>query len=155
MGTRSVVARHITNGEFDGRYVHWDGYPSHMLRALYEFIRRDGYETTCRVLIDEHTGWSVLDPFQSEDDETHGDHIVTEQYWGKYYNDTPDEPFIKTFDEAIGCGAEYIYIIVANDNDPVEIHCYNITDGITPVAIEKVLCDHEYDSYCANCGVNA
>lgn len=155
MGTRSVVARQSENGELEARYVHWDGYPSHMMGVLSEFIRRDGYETTCRVLLDEHNGWSFLSPFQQEDDETFGDHIATKEYWGKYYTDTPDDPFIKTFEEAMGCGAEYLYMLVAEDNNPVEIHCYNIMDGITPVSVEKVLCNHEYDSYCANCGVDA
>lgn len=155
MGTRSVVARHVADGEFDGRYVHWDGYPAHMMNVLHEFIRRDGYETTCRVLLDEHFGWSSLNPFQQEGEETFGSHIVSKEYWGNYYNDTPDEPFIKTVDEAMKCGAEYLYILVAKDNDPVEIHGYTLFDGITPIDVKQVLCDHEYDSYCGNCGVDA
>jgi hypothetical protein len=156
MATRSVVARHSENGELEGRYVHWDGYPTHMMGVLSEFIRRDGYETTCRVLLDEHNGWSFLSPFQQEDDDTFGDHIETKEHWGKYYTDTPNDPFIKTFEEAIACYAEYIYVIVAKENDPVEIHCYSLDYGtVEPKIIEKVLCNHEYDSYCANCGVDA
>jgi hypothetical protein len=156
MATRSVVARQLENGELEGRYVHWDGYPTHMMGVLSEFIRRDGYETTCRVLLDEHNGWSFLSPFQQEDDDTFGNHIEIKEYWGKYYTDTPNEPFIKTFEEAIECYAEYIYVIVAKENDPVEIHCYSLDYGtVEPKIIEKVLCNHEYDSYCANCGVDA
>lgn len=159
MGTRSVVARLTDTAELEGRYVHWDGYPAHMMNVLHEFIRRDGYETTCRVLLDEHTGWSSLNPFQEDDEETFGDHISVKKYWGKYYNDTPNEVFIRTFTEAEECGAEYVYIIVAVENEPVEILCYDLYDNNTtslqPTARIQVLCNHEYDSYCANCGVDA
>lgn len=156
MATRSVVARLTDTGEIEGRYVHWDGYPAHMMNALYELVRRDGYETVTRVLLDEHDGWSFINPFQDEE-ETLG-HVEVLKYWGKYYTDTPNEPFITTFSEAKDCGAEYVYVLVANGTDPVEVRCYDPYDSTTftqPKESVKVLCEHDYDSYCANCGLDS
>lgn len=152
MATRSVVAR-LTESGIEGRYVHWDGYPIHMMTALYELIRRDGYETVTRILLDEHDGWSSINPFQEDDEETLG-HVETLEYWGKYYTDTPNEPFFTTLSEAYDAWAEYVYIIVAEGEQPVEIRCYR-QDTEDPIQVVQVLCDHEYDSYCANCGVDS
>jgi hypothetical protein len=63
MGTRSVVAVPLDGG-FQGRYVHWDGYPSGVGVVLADLVQRDGVETVRRVLTDEHYGWSNLDPRQ-------------------------------------------------------------------------------------------
>ena len=64
MSTRSVIARPSPEGGFRGRYCHYDGYPAHQGRLLFDAVTGhfDGDpEAACRYLIDEHpAGWSVL-----------------------------------------------------------------------------------------------
>ena len=64
MGTRSVIARPSSEGDFHGIYCHYDGYPAHQGRVLFEaVIGHFGGDTdaACIYLIDQHpAGWSVL-----------------------------------------------------------------------------------------------
>ena len=64
MGTRSVIARPSSEGGFHGIYCHYDGYPAHQGRVLFEaVIGHFGGDTdaACIYLIDQHpAGWSVL-----------------------------------------------------------------------------------------------
>jgi hypothetical protein len=65
VGTRSVIARPTPDGGFTGRYCHYDGYPAHQGRILFEAVT--GYfggdpDAAGQYLIDQHpAGWSVLD----------------------------------------------------------------------------------------------
>jgi hypothetical protein len=74
MGPRSVIGRPTPEGGFHGTYCHYDGYPAHQGRALFEAITGHfGGDTdaACTYLIDEHpAGWSVL----------HGDFIPPPGY---------------------------------------------------------------------------
>lgn len=62
MGTRSVVAKPVGDG-FEGRYVHWDGYPSGVGASLWK-ARQEHFSTVEEMvtyLIDEEpVGWSAL-----------------------------------------------------------------------------------------------
>lgn len=59
MSTRSVVA--IPQGDgWKGRYVHFDGYPDHMLPTLLSLIDRKGVDRVIDVLINWNPGWSFL-----------------------------------------------------------------------------------------------
>jgi hypothetical protein len=64
MGTRSVIARPTPEGGFCGTYCHYDGYPAHQGRILFEAVT--GHfggdpDAACTYLIDQHpAGWSVL-----------------------------------------------------------------------------------------------
>ena len=64
MGTRSVIARPTPEGGFHGIYCHYDGYPAHQGRVLFEAVTGHfGGDTdaACTYLIDQHpAGWSVL-----------------------------------------------------------------------------------------------
>jgi hypothetical protein len=64
VSTRSVIARPTPEGGFSGRYCHYDGYPAHQGRVLFDAVTGhfDGDpDAACRYLIDEHpAGWSVL-----------------------------------------------------------------------------------------------
>ena len=74
MGTRSVIVRPTPVGGFYGTYCHYDGYPAHQGRVLFEAVTGHfGGDTdaACRYLIDEHpAGWSVL----------HGDFTIPPGY---------------------------------------------------------------------------
>ena len=149
MGTRSVIARYNIDGKWEGRYVHWDGYPTSMMPALEEIIARDGFATASRVLIDEHFGWSSIAPGMTLEEQTES-HIVPLPGYGRYYNDSDNDPFIMTWAEVKECGAEYFYIITSD-----EITCYDVY-GVEPehtLPIEQQCIGHVYDSYCGRCSV--
>lgn len=64
MGTRSAVCE--PHGDsYRGRYVHWDGYPSGVGRALSALVQRDGLEVVRKTIIHDHYGWSSLDETQT------------------------------------------------------------------------------------------
>ena len=139
MGTRSVIARYTPDGRWEGRYTHWDGYPSNMIPALAEIIARDSFATAERVLIDEHFGWSSINPAMTLEEQTES-HIVPLAGYGRYYNDQDGESFITEWSEVKDCGAEYFYIMT-----PWEIACYEVhgpgpdkTDPIDKHSISEV-----------------
>jgi hypothetical protein len=63
MGTRSIIARAKGDG-WEGRYHHWDGYPSGLGAGLYDHYHRSfgrNLKRMLEVLIDEHpSGWSTI-----------------------------------------------------------------------------------------------
>lgn len=59
MGTRSVIARPLDNG-WEGRYSHWDGYPTNQATEIYRIVKTHGLERAIQVLIEENCGWSQL-----------------------------------------------------------------------------------------------
>lgn len=62
MGTRSTIR---LPGAEKGRYVHWDGYPSGVGRAIWTIVHRDGLATARKTLVEDHPGgWSSLDASQ-------------------------------------------------------------------------------------------
>lgn len=61
MGTRSAVGVRNENGEWKGRYVHWDGYPSGVGAELLELIKRDGPQKVVQTVVLQNYGWSTLD----------------------------------------------------------------------------------------------
>ena len=63
MGTRACIARKTPQG-FQGRYHHWDGYPTGLGKALFTLyeghFRRD-LEAMLKTLVDDHpAGWSTI-----------------------------------------------------------------------------------------------
>jgi hypothetical protein len=64
VSTRSVIARPTPEGGFHGTYCHYDGYPAHQGRVLFDAVTGhfDGdTDAACTYLIDQHpAGWSVL-----------------------------------------------------------------------------------------------
>jgi len=49
MGTKAQIGVEMENGEILGCYVHYDGYPDHMIPAIEDYIRR--FSTTGLVLL--------------------------------------------------------------------------------------------------------
>jgi hypothetical protein len=64
VSTRSVIARPTPEGGFHGTYCHYDGYPAHQGRILFDAVTdhfAGDIDAACRYLIDQHpAGWSVL-----------------------------------------------------------------------------------------------
>lgn len=64
MSTRSVVGTvDLATGEFKGRYVHSDGYPTARGPVLTEILARfdGGLAQMLKVITEDHFGWSYLD----------------------------------------------------------------------------------------------
>ena len=63
VSTRGVIARQKGDA-FEGRYHHWDSYPSGLGKALWELAHNEfkgDIEGMLRILIDEHpAGWSTI-----------------------------------------------------------------------------------------------
>ncbi|MBI2836125.1 MAG: hypothetical protein HYX85_00325 [Chloroflexi bacterium] len=63
MSTRGVIARQ-KGDTFEGRYHHWDSYPSGLGKALWDTYHsgfKGNLEEMLRVLVDEHpAGWSTI-----------------------------------------------------------------------------------------------
>ena len=59
MGTRSLVLKPHGDG-FEGRYVHFDGYPTGVGIALLRIVKRDGLEKARKIIIDDHYYWSCI-----------------------------------------------------------------------------------------------
>lgn len=60
MSTRSVVAIETEEGHWKGRYVHFDGYPEHMVPEYMRLLKEKGYERCVDVLINWNAGWSYI-----------------------------------------------------------------------------------------------
>ena len=63
MSTRGVIARRVGEGKFEGRYHHWDSYPTGLGEGLQQMYRSLGgdVERMKTILLDEHTaGWSTI-----------------------------------------------------------------------------------------------
>jgi hypothetical protein len=64
VSSRSVIARPTPEGGFCGTYCHYDGYPAHQGRILFDAVTghfAGDPDAACRYLIDQHpAGWSVL-----------------------------------------------------------------------------------------------
>lgn len=60
MGTRGVIARAKGDG-WEGRYHHWDSYPTGLGKRLQEVYQQIGLARMKKLLIDEHpVGWSTI-----------------------------------------------------------------------------------------------
>jgi hypothetical protein len=60
MATRSIIAKRTEHG-WEGRYHHWDGYPTGLGAGLIEHVHKYGAEFVIQKLIDEEpVGWSTV-----------------------------------------------------------------------------------------------
>lgn len=114
MATRSVVGRTIGKEDiWIGKYVHWDGYPSHMVPTLIELVLRHNLNDVVSRLVFEHKGWSFINTekpnwLKEEDDYVMG--------YGIPYTD--QEMWI-TWEDEDAWGTEYAYIF---DQESKSLH---------------------------------
>jgi len=127
MSTRSVIARPTAAG-FQGRYVHWDGYPSGVGRQIYGLFQGHfgkDFDRLQRVLLDEHpAGWSSLsgdwtkapgfaeDPRNTDgpgkaDDLSHAEDGPTCYCHGE----RQEQAYEVSQANAWGSGCEYVYVL--------------------------------------------
>ena len=135
MGTRSVIARPSPDGGFCGTYCHYDGYPAHQGRVLFDAVTghfAGDSDAACYYLIDEHpAGWSVLyGDFSAAPGYQHHpdpDDRRNQCYCHGERADPPQPPF--SDDTAAGAGLDYAYVI---DSDRLRV--LTNRDGWQPVA---------------------
>lgn len=107
MATRSIIA--IPEGDsWKGRYVHWDGYPSHMAESISEIVRRDGLEKAIKIFTGAIYGWSRIDPSETGN-QSAGDHqSIDVKGYGSAYAEVFDESWLVPDS---GCGTEWVYVL--------------------------------------------
>lgn len=114
MGTRSAVGVRNENGQYKGRYIHWDGYPSWVGLKLRELIDRDGVQQVVKTIVLDNYGWSNLNPREEGPLSTgYSDgRFKVVPYYGIAYTteqnqSTPDD----WIEEPGDLGTEWLYLI--------------------------------------------
>lgn len=114
MSTRACVAK--PDGEaIDGRYVHFDGYPSGVGATLIEGLKHfdDLAAMTTKLIDNERVGWSVLA----------GSDLALEPAWQGYSEEPRRNPLsysargetheliITSVQQAADCGCDWLYVL--------------------------------------------
>ena len=79
MSTRSIIAKQ-DGDSWKGRYAHWDGYPAHQGKSIWEIVQRDGYEKAVKTLVDDHFYWSSIKPWQPNEEPEESRWEIVEGY---------------------------------------------------------------------------
>jgi hypothetical protein len=111
MGTRSVIAKQ-DGDSWKGRYAHWDGYPSHQGRNIWEIVQRDGFEKAVKTFVDDHFYWSVVKSWQPSEEAEGSRWMVVEGYGiaGNEEQGSPDEWYTPA-DNLSDAWIDYVYVI--------------------------------------------
>ena len=116
MGTRSQLGVIMENGDILGCYVHYDGYPDHMIPAIEDYISR--FSTTGLViLISRAIRTGGIRSFNIEKD-GYSDNLDEPEYVFKE-TDFLDDDFPFSIDETTwelheDLGAQYAYLVDYN-----------------------------------------
>jgi hypothetical protein len=111
MSTRSCVARRTAENGWEGRYVHFDGYPEARVPVLLDLIYRKGVERVRNVVIDWNPqGWSVLSGERETLNEWQQDgRFAVVSDYGIAYRDS--DPLTISSNDIPDCFIEYVYIL--------------------------------------------
>jgi hypothetical protein len=115
MSTRAVIAR-VKGDGWEGRYHHFDGYPTGLGARLYAVVGQLGVKRALELLVDEHpVGWSSIhdcditaQPGYGGDfnDQTHGPRCYCH---GERHEQAP----LLITDQSDDCGCEWAYVLSA------------------------------------------
>ena len=110
MSTRSIIAKQYGDS-WKGRYAHWDGYPSHQGRNIWEIVQRDGVAQAVKTLVDENFYWSLLNPAQEDDvpEESRWVHVKGYGVAGNEEQGSPNEWYTPENYKDSWC--DYLYVI--------------------------------------------
>lgn len=110
MSTRSIIARQ-DGDSWKGRYAHWDGYPMHQGKSIWNIVQRDGFEKAARTFTDENYYWSTVSPFQESTADDEGRWKIVEGYGcaGDESEASPDEWHTPKDLDDTWC--EWVYVI--------------------------------------------
>jgi len=111
MSTRSCVARRTADNGWEGRYVHFDGYPEARVPVLLDLIYRKGVDRVRNVVIDWNPqGWSVLSGERETLNEWQQDgRFAVVSDYGIAYRDR--DPLTISSNDIPDCFIEYVYIL--------------------------------------------
>jgi hypothetical protein len=101
---------------FHGRYIHWDGYPTHMGHSLWTIVKRDGIGLALDILCSENFGWSTINPSQGEylDSQYSNDYSKAVAGYGIAYADSDSNEWIVYYGNNDLWGTEWAYIFDLN-----------------------------------------
>lgn len=109
MGTRGVIARKTEAG-FEGRYHHWDSYPSGLGATLFSLYRghfdRD-LDRMLGFLLDEHTAWSTINDCDFREPPGYGSRTGPVCFC---HGERSEEGWLVTHENASSSGCEYAYV---------------------------------------------
>ena len=110
MSTRSIIAKQ-DGDSWKGRYAHWDGYPSHQGKSIWEIVQRDGFEKATKTFVDDHFYWSTVKPWQpiEEADESRWEIVEGYGIAGNTEQGDPNEWY--TPENCKDSWIDYIYVI--------------------------------------------
>jgi len=110
MSTRSIIAKQHGDS-WKGRYAHWDGYPAHQGKSIWEIVQRDGFEKAVKTFVDENFYWSSVKPWQPTEEPEESRWVVVEGYGiaGNAEQGSPDEWY--TPDNYKDSWCDYLYVI--------------------------------------------
>lgn len=121
MSTRSIIAKQ-DGDSWRGRYAHWDGYPSHQGKSIWDIVQRDGWEKAVKTLVDDNFYWSVLRPWQENDPAEEDRWNVVTGYGiaGNELQGDSDEWY--TPENYTDSWCEYVYVISEGGLMVIRIH---------------------------------
>jgi hypothetical protein len=110
MSTRSIIAKQHGDS-WKGRYAHWDGYPAHQGRNIWEIVQRDGFEKAVKTFVDDNFYWSSVKSWQPNEEPEESRWVVVEGYGiaGNEEQGSPDEWY--TPDNYKDSWCDYLYVI--------------------------------------------
>jgi hypothetical protein len=110
MSTRSIIAKQHGDS-WKGRYAHWDGYPAHQGRNIWEIVQRDGFEKAVKTFVDDNFYWSSVKSWQPSEEADGSRWMVVEGYGiaGNAEQGSPDEWY--TPDNYKDSWCDYLYVI--------------------------------------------
>lgn len=116
MSTRSVIARGYPKDAFEGRYHHFDGYPSGVGRSLWKLYHGHfdhDIDQMLEVLIDQHpAGWQNIDA-----DWTYpigySNNFTSRGPACYCHGDRHDPELAVTEDNAVAAGCDYAYVFTS------------------------------------------
>lgn len=110
MSTRSIIAKQHGDS-WKGRYAHWDGYPAHQGRNIWEIVKRDGFEKAVKTFVDDNFYWSSVKSWQPNEEPEESRWVVIEGYGiaGNAEQGSPDEWY--TPDNYKDSWCDYLYVI--------------------------------------------
>ena len=118
MSTRALIARTTSDGGWEARYHHWDGYPEGLGATLYDLFNghfEQDAKAMLHILLDEHPGgWSNIIDADFNEAPGFGASPGPQCYC---HGERSEGPFNFITDEGPDyAGAEYCYIINTHDS---------------------------------------
>jgi hypothetical protein len=134
MGTRGCIAR-LTEKGFEGRYHHWDSYPSGLGESLWKLYHghfKENLENMLKELIDKHpAGWSTICGRDFSFKAGFIEHQTSEEYDKNKqplcfcHGDRKEKEWLVTEKDASDSGVEWVYAFDVQNKTMQILASYN------------------------------